>query len=287
MPVRLHPYTLILLMSLFIAPGTIAQPYIDLLQARYVYSPHTGNIPKDKHSTELNYLNIGATLPFQFKNKQDALVLAPYFERWESKVDSSPAYNRFHYGIVLPVSLIKSIPHTNWSLLTMGIVRLNDAVIDTKSKWQVGGAILANYHANSHVTYKFGIYVNGEFFGLFVIPLVGIDWKIDEKNNLFGVLPASINYEHQLSHRFYAGACFRTFTNSYHDAEGNYWRIDENQLGLFFDAYASKRIVFNLEGGYSLFRKIRTGSYHDITYNLNAENNLYFKCMVAYRIRMR
>ncbi|PWT70730.1 MAG: hypothetical protein C5B59_20215 [Bacteroidetes bacterium] len=274
-------------MSFLITSEIKAQPFIDLLQARYVYSPHTGDVPKDKHSTELNYLNIGATIPFQFKNKQDALLLSPFFERWESKVDSSPDYNSYHYGLVLPISFVKTIAHSNWSLLATGIVRMNDAVIDSKSKWQVGGLLLANYHANPKVTYKFGFYANGEFFGLFLIPLVGIDWKINEKNNLFGVLPASMNYEHQLTRRFYAGFCFRTFTNSYHDSEGNYWRIDENQLGLFTDNYVGKRFVINLEGGYSLFRKIRTGSYHDVTYNWNAENNFYFKCMLAYRIRLR
>ena len=57
---------------------------------------------------------------------------------------------------------------------------------------------------------------------------------------------------------FYYGANFRAITNSYKKTQG-YWRIDENQLGLYLDTYLSKNLVFNVEAGHSIYRKIRTG----------------------------
>ena len=85
---------------------------------------------------------------------------------------------------------------------------MNDAVINQYGEYQFGGYAIANYKKNARLTYKMGVYINGDFFGLFVIPLLGIDWQINEKDNLFGVLPASLNYEHKLNNHFYTGAVF-------------------------------------------------------------------------------
>jgi Domain of unknown function (DUF6268) len=268
--------------------GTLsAQPYLDLLNVKYVNSPSAGFHGDDKNKTVLNYFNISTNLPLQFSNKKDVIVFSPYFERWSSEVQSINGYGQFHYGLALPVTWVKTLADSNWSLSTTAIVRINDIAINASGQFQYGGALSASYRKIKHLTLKFGIYLNGEFFGLFVVPLLGIDWQINETTNLFGILPASMTLEHKISRRISIGATFRTLTNSYHDSATNYIRIDENQLGLYLDTYLSKNIVLNLGAGHSLFRKIRSGQRYDIKDNWNAEDNLYFKCTIAYRIRFR
>jgi len=281
--------TLALISSVLVSEENLfSQPYIDVVNVRLVKSPDITQPSKDRNSTTLDYFNVSTTLPFFLVNKKDAIVLSPFFEKWSSTVSGVDLCNQVHYGVALPVSLLKTIPHSTWSLLTTAIVRMNDMRITSDGKWQFGGAVLASNHLqNKNLTYKFGVYFNGEFFGLFIIPLLGIDWKISERTNLFGVLPASLTLEHKLNKHFFSGVTFRTFTNSYHDSVQKYWRIDENQLGVFADYYINKHIVLNLEAGYSLFRKIRSGAKDNITYNWNASDNPYFKLSLAYRIRTR
>ena len=275
-------------LALFIAQQAFAQPYIDVINVRQVLSPGSSVTQADKSPGLLNYFNVSATLPIQFKNKKDALVLTPFFEKWTSGVGTDNGYSANHYGLALPVSLLKFIPGSRWGLMTMAIVRMNDANISKNGQFQFGGALVgAMYKAGEHLTYKMGVYVNGEFFGLFIIPLLGIDWKINDKTNLFGILPASLTLERRLAKRLYAGAAFRTFTNSYHDSGNQYIRIDENQLGLFMDYYPARHLVLNLEAGHSLFRKIRSGTRYDIKNNWNAQNNFYVKLTLAYRLRFR
>jgi hypothetical protein len=266
---------------------SFAQPYLDLFTVRYINSPNIGKIGKDKNPTRLDYLNISATIPIQFNNKQDALVLTPFFEKWTTRVESVTGYSENYYGFVLPVSYIKSIPNSKWSVLTMGIVRMNDAYINSQSEWQMGGAILASKQVSRDLVYKLGVYLNSDFFGLFVVPLVGIDWHINDRTNLFGVLPASLTLEYKLTGSLYAGSVFRTFTNSYYDAGPNYMRIDENELGLFLDYYPAKKILLNVEVGHSILRKLRGGQWHNIHDNWDADNGIYFKFAVAYRFRLR
>ena len=77
------------------------------------------------------------------------------------------------------------------------------------------------------------------------MPLAGIDWKINARNNLFGILPGNLTYEHKINEHFYYGANFRAITNSYAKSNG-YWLIDENQLGLHLDTYLTKNLVLNV-----------------------------------------
>jgi hypothetical protein len=72
------------------------------------------------------------------------------------------------------------------------------------------------------------------------MPLVGLDWKINAKNNLFGVLPGYMIFEHKVTPRFYYGFAFRALTNSYLEDTGDmalfdrgkyYLRIDDNPFG--------------------------------------------------------
>jgi hypothetical protein len=264
-----------------------SQPYIDLASIRYVSSPAKSSKNKDQIASPLNYFNFSITAPIQFNNKKNAIILTPFFERWQTNMDSVHVFHIFHYGLVLPVSFLMPIGHSNWNLLSMVIIRMNDAVINKFGECQFGGVAIASYKKSAALTYKMGLYVNRDFFGLFVIPLLGIDWQINDKENFFGVFPASLTYEYKLSNHFYAGAVFRTFTNSYHDSGNNFMRIDENQLGLFYDTYLGKSILLNLEAGHSVLRKIRAGPHYEINYFWNDLNNFYFKFMVAYRFRLR
>ena len=258
-----------------------AQPYIDLINCRYTNSP--GFLSKSNKNV-LDYANITATLPLKFKNS-DVLIVSPFLEKWMAAVEPERPIEKY-YGLGLPVSYLKNFKGSKTSLIMTAILRMNDQQIDHDGKLQIGGAALLFTKKKETLTWKFGLYVNGDLFGLFVIPLAGIDWKIDEKSNLFGILPANLTYERKLNKSIYYGLNFRTFTNSYARDTG-YWRVDENQLGAFGDLYIMKHVVFNVETGSSILRKIRTGVERKANENWNIHDNIYFKISLAYRMRFR
>ncbi len=259
-----------------------AQPFIDIVNLKYSNSPNTGLINQDKNALKISYYGAGTNLPVQFRNKKDAVIFSPFFECWSSRVKSNKRQN--YYSVALPVTLSKMIPNSKWNILLTGILRMNDSSINSKTNMQVGGALITAYKRNEKLTWKLGVYVNNELFGLFVMPLAGIDWRINERNNLFGLLPGNLTYEHKLNEHFYCGANFRAITNSYARGTG-YWRIDENQLGLYLDSYLNKNILLNMEAGHSLFRKFRTGIKGISKSDEKVNDNLYFKISFLYRVR--
>lgn len=287
------PTFCLLLISVIFIIRVNAQPYLDLLNARVTHSPNISIINGKKENIQLTYYNFSTSLPLQFKNKKDALIISPFFERWKFETEKDQK-DQHYYGLVLPVSLLKQINY-NWSVIITAIVRMNDSTLAFNMKSQKGGAVIFNYKRNKNLTYKFGTYLNKEYFGVFFMPLMGIDWKIDEKNDVFGVLPGNLTYQHRLSSRTAYGAAFRAQTNSYYRSQGNYTRVDENQLGGFFDLYVTPNIVFNTEAGHSLFRKIRTNATANcltgscnLKYNdYKVNDNIYFKLSMAYRLTLR
>ena len=272
--------------ALFLITNALAQPYLDVLNIRYTNSPGAGLINQKKNSLSLSYLNISTTLPLVLKN-EDAIIISPYFEKWQLNL---PEKVHHYYGFILPLSYLKQL-NKNWSLLVTAIARVNDSAIHFTMRRQAGGALIFNYKQNSQLTFKGGAYFNREFFGSFFMPLAGIDWQINSKDALFGMLPGNLTYQHKVSQYLAYGFTFRAQTNSY-NRSGSYMRIDENQLGAFMDIYLRKQIVLNMEAGHSLFRKIRSknnlvcgcdGKYKE--YNVN--DNVYVKLSAAYRISLR
>lgn len=96
---------------------------------------------------------------------------------------------------------------------------------------------------------------------------------------MFGVLPGRLTYEHLLTKTFYTGATFQAITSSYRLNNGNYLRIDDNQISAYLDWYATKRVMFNCEVSYGVFRKLRTGlvdKQYNTVYNWDGALSLDF-----------
>jgi hypothetical protein len=288
---------LVLLFCITISYTIYAQPYLDLVKIDYTYSPGKG-INEKTNSLQSNYFNANINLPIELKKGGDAIILNPFFENKEGKVSS----NDFHVlGEGALLGFLKRDIIMNWNLLTGFIVRQNtEAGQSLQDDWQYGGLILTTYKKSQSLSLKFGLYYNKEFFGNYFMPLVGIDWQINPKTNLFGVLPGSMTLDHKTSERFHYGFTFRALTNSYRlqtenaCAEGdctgkNYLRIDDNQLGTFGDVYLSKKIVLTGEAGYTILRRYRYGfkgqTVNDKTDYKN--DNFYFRASLAYRIGLR
>jgi len=271
------------LICLAVMGRSSAQPLLDLINAGYTGSPDMGLMNQSKKSVILQRLNISTNLPLEFRNKRDAVVFSPFFDHWSMKHENEPA--KKYYSAALPVSFVHSPLTRGFGFMLTGIIRMNDSSFSKKSRIQLGGAAILSYKIRDKLTWKLGCYVNNELFGVFVMPLAGIDWRINDRNSVFGVLPGSLTYEHKINPHFYYGGTFRAITNSYGTNNG-YWRVDENQLGIYGDAYLGKNFVINLELGHSLFRKIRTGERNVSKQDLGARDNFYGKLSIAWRVRL-
>jgi len=274
-----------------------AQPYVDIAKFNYSYSPQSG-LGEKKNPAKSQFFSAGLTIPIELKKDGDAFIINPFFDYIRGKV-SERNFNVISQGFL--IGFLKKDFLRNWNLLSGFILRHNKEPNEkVDDAWQYGGIILTTWKKNQFASFKFGVYYNKEFFGNYFMPLVGIDWRINTMNNLFGVLPGSMVFEHKVSRKFYVGSSFRALTNSYRlqtidpcfsgDCSAKkYLRVDDNQLGIFADTYLSKKIVLTAETGYSILRKYRFGLKGQNIHLRNdyKNDNFYCRASIAYRLRFR
>ena len=258
-----------------------AQPYVDPIQVRYTYAFRNSNA----YATPFTHLYAGSDIPLKLKDRT-YLLLSPFYENWSidsaSKNEIVPTVHSiaFPIGIMLPVS-------DKWSVNIMPIIRTNGEQLFKDKTMQVGGVSFASYAVKPDMKFRLGAYMNSDFFGFFFWPLFGADWRLGPKDYAFGLLPGRFTYEHQWNKSFYGGITFRALTNSYRLTDGNFVRIDDNQVSLYLDIYPVKKWCFTLEPGYGISRKIRMGA-PDKSYlwERNMGDGFFIKLSTAYRIRL-
>lgn len=267
----------------FVAIESFAQPYVDPFHLRYTYAFKN----KSCGGTPFSHLFIGPDLPLKLKN-DGLFVISPVYEKWNIDSASNKSYLPQVSSIALALSAVIPIDRKHWSLTVSAIPRINGEKLKADKSFQFGGILLATYKKKETLKYKFGVYVNREFFGIFVMPLGGIDWRINSSNNLFGVLPGRLTFEHKLNSHFYTGGTFRAITNSYRLINGNYLRIEDNQLSSFLDCYLTKHVVISGEVGYGILRELRAGKEFNKNYlrNYNWGDGFFIKLSASYRIRL-
>ncbi len=287
MTMRCLPLLLVLLLTLCAR----AQPLIDLFSVNALAS------------RGLDRAEVSATLPLRLDTTGRLLVLDPYYVQWHTST-TGDRYTPVREGNVVEtmrgyggaITYVAPLRGGQWKLAFAGIGRYHWSEARHNGDLQYGGVLLASRVLNPSLTLRAGVYSNYDAFGWFVIPLLGIDWRIDAKHNLYGILPGVLTYEHKCSPHFHWGAAFRAYTSSYGVRGGDYRRLDENPLGLYGDIYFTRNLVMRLEGGWSCIRQVRGGP-GDPLYDANktdkdgyADHRIadapYARVILAYRLRL-
>lgn len=258
-----------------------SQPFVDLIQVRYSYGFRNPNAS----ATPFTHLWAGSDIPIKLK-ENTYILLSPTYDRWQ--IDSADVREKVPdvQSFAFPVGLSLPLGSSKWALTMIAIPRWNGEVLFADHTFQMGGAMLASYARKPKQKFRLGIYTNAEFFGLFMVPLVGVDWQINEKNYLFGNLPGRLTFEHKWSDAWYGGFTFRAPTNSYRLMNGEYVRLDDNQLSAYIDFYLTHNICLTVEPGYGVFRQIRTGIHNrDYIRDYKWGDGPFLRLSSSYRIR--
>jgi hypothetical protein len=259
-----------------------SQPFVDPIQVRYMYAVQN----RKPVATPYTHLWVGSDLPVQLKGGA-ILLFSPYYDQWS--IDSAETDNIYPtvHSLAFPLGLIMPLKNSKWTITALPVIRWNGEKLFTENTFQYGGVLLAGFQRRPEQKFRIGVYANAEFFGLFIIPLFGADWKLDDHNYIFGVLPGRLTYEHKINEKFYSGITFRAPTTSYRLSNGQYIRLDDNQLSLFVDYYLTEHFCVTLEPGLGILRKIRTGVQgRDYLTEVDWGDGPFIKLSAAYRIRL-
>jgi hypothetical protein len=123
---------------------------------------------------------------------------------------------------------------------------------------QPGGVIMYEKVKNDDLTWRAGVMFNRDFFGMYMLPVVYLDWRIAGKLKLTGMLPVYAKVYVQHSESFAAGIHFIGLTTSFRIFEPGYENYYVDRRSIDLSCFANKIITGNLilEGriGYSVQR---------------------------------
>jgi hypothetical protein len=274
-----------ILLALVLFPLLIqAQPFLDIANVHFQYS--AADKTSDKHTLYTELTSVSFTLPLKIDS--DYFVINPVYENFRLIFPAVYDNKEFHAGYI-PLSWLNRW-NAKWKTAFVFIPRVSSEFENGFSSrdMQYGGAVLNIIQKKETLKFKFGLYYHGEFFGPFFMPLLGLDWNINSKWNLYGVLPGSMNIEYKLNKIVHAGILFRSITSSYRTYDFHFIRVNDNHLKLFLDLYLTKHHIFSLEAGHTILRKYKSGyrASGAPDYDpMDVSNGYLFRISYSYRVR--
>lgn len=293
-------FAILISTQLFFSRTVFSQPYVDLLNLKVQYYTPTAfqNDAANKQSTV--QVDGRAFLPLEQKNKNIFFIGASYTSlKVESNLQGNKNSTVNFYGQSAILGYEFKTLNTKLRTLILAMPRLNTKLSSLSERnIQYGGVLLFKYRLKENLKIHLGLYFNKEYFGNYFVPLVGINWKANERINLFGNFPTSMTFEYKLSEKFYTGLGWTSLTSSYRSENSSdlfYVRDGvsgkgSNQLRLFLDSYITKQIVFYLQGGYTfkhyfeLYSQDSNDLYYEIPFK-KTENGFCIGGGIAFRVR--
>ncbi len=247
----------------------VSQPFVDILAYNNQnFSSNYKDSSNDPVFIQDNFLNLflpvkfGKGHVFLFRVNSEKLVI--------NRGDEIKSSYQL-YSLSAPVGLQLASKNAMWKYTGIFITKINSDFKDDLSKdLQYGGIGLITRVVDPDLQIRFGLYYNKEYFGNFFMPLAGIDWKINNKWQMYGTMPSNFRVEYKLSKTWNTGVGFRSFLRSYR-LSGIYgndfvW-IRENQLKLYLEGAIYKNFILTFDAFRSIGYRMPRNDFSSVRSN--------------------
>lgn len=127
-----------------------------------------------------------------------------------------------------------------------------------KKNWQLGAVGLYEHRVNQRLLMRFGALYNGELFGPLVVPLVFMDWQLNDRWSITGLMPINLKVNYKINERLSAGYSHFGFITTYRinqeEFESDYIERNSIDESLFVRWRMAGNLHLETRVGYSLSR---------------------------------
>lgn len=277
-----------------------AQPFVDV--ASIQLNNFKGvNYNESNEQMLSKQLNAKLFLPLELKSG-NVFILGSSMSKYKIGNSENNDISTNLTGVLLNIGGIKKWNVGKSSFMFLALPKICSDFVDVKtSHIQMGAVGLFAFQKRENLKIKAGLYYNREFFGNLFIPLLGMEWKPNDRLNIYGLLPNSVNIEYKVSSKIYAGCSFNSVKSSYRISgeEDYYVREGDRFFGhwqskAFVNMQAAKNVVLFAEMGRThgrAFEYYKNGSENLQTPLANntfmlADDGLFANIGMAYRVRL-
>lgn len=156
-------------------------------------------------------------------------------------------------SLTLPLGVQWKSKNPKWRHTTLIIPKIAGASnLTLNDRGQLGLYWLSQYSFSDSLRVKVGLYINREFFGNLYVPMLGLDWKVNSRWNLYGTLPNSFRCAYSIRPGVLnTGVGFKSMVRSFRASNvQEYIRYNEIQVKYFLEWIIAKKWVAFCEMGY-------------------------------------
>ena len=279
---------------------SFSQDYVDLARFHYSTTP-ANNFDSIAGNTTVEDFGLDATLPIVI-NEENTFLTGFNIDQITTKIH--PSTNPITISTVnLKIGYNKK--HSEkWSGTYMFLPKISSDFKNLSSKdYQFGGLALMKYNKKENLKYTFGAYYNGELFGPFIVPLLGLYYKSpNEKFEANLTLPIWADFNYKLNSFMKIGANFSAFVRSYNLGENNAYVVKKsNDVFGYLQFNLTKSILLQTKTGYTIgrsYKAYKNGDEADLglsafrfgddrtVLNPTFKDGLVFKVRLIYRFHI-
>ncbi len=286
-------WLLITSLLLFSKKPLYAQPVFDVIQLQFQQLPASDLDKVDPSlKTDMDFLQTQLNLPIK-PGKKDVLVLNPLYERRNICFDipGGTGFKPFRKLGLQTLSFTLSNQYTfsdsTLQLLTAAAVR-HYAAIELRpaaDELSPAFAVLFSKRTSARFAWKAGAYYSKEFFGNLWLPLLGLEWKINDRLWCWGIVPRYLTLDYAITPCWHSSLQYKGVTDSYRLPEGDWFSIVEGQVRWAQDFYIPKTsLMLTCDIGHSLTRKFTGYEAESFTKkSIRPSDSFIFRIALAWR----
>ncbi len=153
-----------------------AQGYVDIITISAQTTPETDFDTGLDDSTQINALNLQLTLPIEL-NEKVALVTGYSGAAYQLKLNPFADKTTLMSHLLKLGLNIRLSDALSGTFLALPKVAATSEDVFADDAFQLGGLVLFKQKKHQNLLYKYGLYYNGERFGPFFVPLLGLYLK--------------------------------------------------------------------------------------------------------------
>lgn len=241
---------------------------------------------------------------FVLNEKEDALSFGGAYQFFQLKNDLEIHAPLNIHATALSLAYLKHWKKPNWgSTISAGIALISDYKTDANSAYQTSLNGMLHYGKSSNLVWTFGLMYSAQPFGAWVFPILGVDWKINDRLFFETTLFSKIYLEYELkTDKIYAGidivSSGQSFVLSNYQGESNSYITSYSNTFPYYPFDNTLFIDFYLNNGFVIYGKagvrISQEYVHYTDYHLPVAGTLYNSAIapsftatigLAYRIR--
>ncbi len=252
-------YAIAVVLLLMFLPGiTFGQGYIEGVNISYEHLPMKIETPAGDQKFTGNNLKVATSIPiFLTPNKSKYLIVGGNLEAFNFS-GTHPDFEVKRVYSISPTFGYSTMVSSNFNLTALLIPTMNSDYKTVKgSDIKLAAIVRGSWKVSDNLTWKALVGYRRQFYGPLYIVLVGMDWRVNRKWQIYGDVPHNLTASYAVNEKVNTGFNLFVQNSTYRlENQDRYFEYNSVNPGLFVERYISSKWAIRATTAYTLIRNM-------------------------------